>query len=618
MNKIVQCFILLLYCFYASAETPIASCTSNQSQDVNRIKNCRLWIKNNPAINKNYVNAKLQLAHWLDDANYSIEALTELEQLLGNRLENIDNLLKWTGYHFAGEVAHRLKRHSRALLFFQEAALLADSGHNELLGAKTFLSLSIVLRKLGVLDFASEHAIRAYDIYFKYHEMSGMADSLVQLGHIYLKQNNLTQAEQALKQAVGIYEQQQLSIGRATALIIASRVRVKSDDYKTAKDYLHEAGRALESIPIEMHYNVTIKLVRAMLRAKLYDNALVELSKMNTEQLNDHRLVHYLVLESQIYQAKNELVALREVDAQLAAIITTNHHMRAHIVEERFGIAKKFGELSKALVFAEKLTEIRSKSYKTSNQEVSKALAQYMGNTQWHHVESGEHEQLHFTIIEIIITCITMFLGGFGINVLWNQLLAPRLFTEQSEDDFSSIIPPESPKQLLENTTTLTNVESVFTHSDYSTSTSRSIDPQSPLHDPTAMVIGKQPDLVATEHAQKKEDDFRFLLVELMNLSLNLWQQQTQLGKVELAEQSGVWKVTIDDGRLRTRALERYLKLERLPKHPRWREVLRTGYFVLGQLTEAHQQYSELDLLIQNVQTAGKYQSFSPKTVKHN
>lgn len=620
MNKIAQCFILLLCCFYASAQATLASCTSTQAQDVDRIKNCRLWITNNPTVNTAYVNAKLQLARWLDDANHSKEALTEMEQLLGNHLENIDKSLKWAAFNYAGEIAQRLRRHSRALLFFQEAALLADSDHKELLGAKTFLSLSMVLRKLGVLDFASEHAIRAYDIYFKYHEMSGMADSLVQLGHIYLKQNNLTQAEQALKQAIGLYEQQQLSIGRATAMIIASRVRVKTDDYKMATEYLLEAARALESTPIEMHYNVTIKLVRAMLGAKLYDNGLIELDKMNTEQLNDRLLVHYLVLKSQIYQAKNDRNALKEVDTQLAAVVTTNPHMRAHIVEERFDIAKKFGELGNALVFAEKLTKIRGEYYKNSNQEVSKALAQYMGNAQWQHVESGENEQLHFTVVEVIITCITMFLGGFGVNVLWNQLLAPRLFSEQVEDDFNIIMQPELSKPLPSNASqheaTLANAETTFTQSAYSTYPSTPIEPQTPSLNSATEAIDNPHDLVALEQAQKKDDDFRFSLVELMNLSLNLWQQQTQLGKVELAEQSGIWKVTIDDGRLRTRALERYLKLERLPKHPRWREVLRTGYFVLGQLTEGHQQYSELNVLIQNVQKAGKYQSFAPKAVK--
>ena len=38
----------------------------------------------------------------------------------------------------------------------------------------------------------------------------------------------------------------------------------------------------------------------------------------------------------------------------------------------------------------------------------------------------------------------------------------------------------------------------------------------------------------------------------------------------------------VNDGRLRTRTFDRYLRLEQLPKVPRWREVVRTAYFVLS------------------------------------
>jgi hypothetical protein len=40
--------------------------------------------------------------------------------------------------------------------------------------------------------------------------------------------------------------------------------------------------------------------------------------------------------------------------------------------------------------------------------------------------------------------------------------------------------------------------------------------------------------------------------------------------------------VNVDDGRLRARVMERYLALSKLPQNPRWRDVLRTAYFVLS------------------------------------
>ena len=78
------------------------------------------------------------------------------------------------------------------------------------------------------------------------------------------------------------------------------------------------------------------------------------------------------------------------------------------------------------------------------------------------------------------------------------------------------------------------------------------------------------------------EGEYRQQLVTLMRSALHTWEATTQKSKIELAEESHIWAVSIDDGRLRTRTLDRYLRLKHLPKIPRWREVVRTAYFVLS------------------------------------
>lgn len=89
---------------------------------------------------------------------------------------------------------------------------------------------------------------------------------------------------------------------------------------------------------------------------------------------------------------------------------------------------------------------------------------------------------------------------------------------------------------------------------------------------------------VAPERAEApSQDDFRRALVELMLAVVDAWERHSGSGRLELAEKSRIWRVTIDDGRLRARAMERYLSLSKLPKNPRWRDVLRSAYFVLGQ-----------------------------------
>ncbi len=82
--------------------------------------------------------------------------------------------------------------------------------------------------------------------------------------------------------------------------------------------------------------------------------------------------------------------------------------------------------------------------------------------------------------------------------------------------------------------------------------------------------------------AVSSEGEYRQQLVTLMRSALHTWEVTTQKSKIDLAEESNIWAVSIDDGRLRTRTFDRYLRLEQLPKIPRWREVVRTAYFVLS------------------------------------
>lgn len=81
--------------------------------------------------------------------------------------------------------------------------------------------------------------------------------------------------------------------------------------------------------------------------------------------------------------------------------------------------------------------------------------------------------------------------------------------------------------------------------------------------------------------ADAMRDAFRRTLVELMLAATDAWERSTGETRLELAEKSRIWRVAIDDGRLRARSMERYLSLARLPQNPRWRDVLRTAYHVL-------------------------------------
>lgn len=94
---------------------------------------------------------------------------------------------------------------------------------------------------------------------------------------------------------------------------------------------------------------------------------------------------------------------------------------------------------------------------------------------------------------------------------------------------------------------------------------------------------------------------FRMELVDLMNVALELWQRTTQQTKIDLAQRSRIWSVSQDDGRLRTRTLDRYLRVDRLPRVPRWREVVRTAYFVLAEAPLEDRQVADLEARIDSI-----------------
>ncbi|WP_408952890.1 PAS domain-containing protein [Lysobacter sp. Hz 25] len=96
---------------------------------------------------------------------------------------------------------------------------------------------------------------------------------------------------------------------------------------------------------------------------------------------------------------------------------------------------------------------------------------------------------------------------------------------------------------------------------------------------------------------------FRRALVELMLAVVEAWERSTGQGRLELAEKSRIWRVTVDDGRLRARAMERYLSLSKLPRQPRWRDVLRSGYYVLAECPLEESVRSELQKHVDTVLT---------------
>jgi len=94
-------------------------------------------------------------------------------------------------------------------------------------------------------------------------------------------------------------------------------------------------------------------------------------------------------------------------------------------------------------------------------------------------------------------------------------------------------------------------------------------------------------------HKTKRE-----LLVETMQFCLACWEKSTGKNKVDFADESKIWKVSIDDGRLRTRSLDKYLVESKLPENPRLLNIIKTCHYVLSECDLSQQDRTKLNELL--------------------
>jgi len=94
----------------------------------------------------------------------------------------------------------------------------------------------------------------------------------------------------------------------------------------------------------------------------------------------------------------------------------------------------------------------------------------------------------------------------------------------------------------------------------------------------------------------------REALVEIMGLSLRYWEQTTGKTKIDMAEESRIWTVSMDKSGPRTRTLDKYLRLSKLPKNLRSNNVLNTAYFVLKNCPDEPEMKTELEAKINQLE----------------
>lgn len=98
------------------------------------------------------------------------------------------------------------------------------------------------------------------------------------------------------------------------------------------------------------------------------------------------------------------------------------------------------------------------------------------------------------------------------------------------------------------------------------------------------------------DHLPKHEIEplYRQVIVETMNAALDCWMATSGRTKIDLAEKSRIWRAYLDNGTFKTRTLDKYLDMEKLPKNPRIGDVLKTVEFVCRHSDPNHVSYKAL------------------------
>lgn len=105
-----------------------------------------------------------------------------------------------------------------------------------------------------------------------------------------------------------------------------------------------------------------------------------------------------------------------------------------------------------------------------------------------------------------------------------------------------------------------------------------------------------------THREKSKQEIMREILVDSMTSGLAYWEHVTGQSKFDFAEQSGLWRVYLDRSTLQTRTLDKYLRVETLPKTPRWRTVLNSLEYILDHCKEMTPERSHIENLHDKLQ----------------
>ncbi len=422
-------------------------------------------------------------------------------------------------YNDVGLVAYKLKDHTSALSFFKQSLNLKRTHGNAYEVGKTLNNIALVHMELEEHEQAVDFYEQALDQYLAYVKEDQFDERVFQqIAHIY---EDLTQAYTASKNVV------------------------------RAKDYAAKmvATFKLKNSP-KAQARALLNLTRHHLGLQQYPTAKVFLEEAKRLKAdNDFAFETSYFLDAATiafhHSKHSEAVQLAEQGLN-AAIIEKDHRLISQFYA-RLSDFSKAENPSLALRYMEQqqqsreafLQEKYDKDLSTIKHEVEKQQIKHdLINEQLLNAQKSAELQ-RLTNGVLLVSMVLLLITGVFITYVVNK-------KREQKELLKSIKHHKQQLFMMQN---------------------------------QHMVLN-EPDQLNQNQGVKQS--LKVNLVSTMIDALSIWEKTTGKDRIELAESSKVWTISIDNGTLRTRSLDKYLDVEKIPKNPRWRNVVKTCHFILS------------------------------------
>lgn len=540
-----------------------------------------------------------------------------------------------------GTVNMAMGEYANAIESFKSSLALKQRLDNPASSAVTLNNLGNLYLKMSQWAEAETYFARAAHIYGETGHLRRKAHTNENLAKMQSRQHKYPQATATLKVSLGFYQTQQDKAAMLRVLIHLAEQYLLLDNTKTAGELLQQAS----AIDSELGHGVQTTLLNlnmgrwlselgqfqqadAVLKSALsralesgdpevinsvYD-ALIgnaktfhrwELAAEYTRLGADYKLGHYArVYDDKLAKVRAEFEYEQQVQAY--DLLEKNHQIKALEVEQRntqVGLLISLVLLSSLVFFI----------YVRHLQKVRRSEAQTLQNLMDSH-------RIKADALGVSLDSITSAFGALTQAIIVADSRDKIIFANSSclallgltaeyldKRPLADIIP-----KLNESFWTSLSSDSELDNLRFRDVTVNATEGQGLYQLEVSNVSSGEPVTViqvtlasdeSMPHATAllSESEFHQLLVDLMVYAVESWELASKQSRIELAEQSGIWRVSIDEGRLRTRSLDRYLSIRSLPKNPRWREVLRTGHYVLAECQLDGARQAELSAKLERV-----------------